>query len=510
MAIKLFELLATLSLDTEDFEDGVKAATQSGQKLRGELEDTSRTTSKLALDIADSIGRSIGTVFGSLITAIPQFVSASIRSAREMEAELSKYNSVFGDSVGDADAAILRLSEYSGAYFTRLRSAGTDFYAQFVAGGMESTGAMDMMEQSMMLAADAAAFYDITLEDASQKLRSFLHGNVEAGESIGLFANDVSRTEKAMELYGAKWKELNEAQRETVLLSIAQDAYNASHATGQAGREADSYANRLANIKAIWQNILATLGGPILDVVTPLLTKFEEFLMSNPDAVEDFAKSLGSIASSVGDMLIDVMDYIIENSDEIIALVNSLSSFFAPKEIQFEAKGGFDDVLDGMGLSQAEGAERWRLANDFIQSAERLYEQQDDGEWFLDFDEMAAESAFKAARDAARAMLAPDEYQAVVDYISGIRTPGYQENDFRKRKYSEGFLTEGSETFLDSLFGDLDQLSSAIDGLPGAISAALPDALSGVQVVLNDNIVGVVSAGMARNSRDARYTGANA
>ena len=498
MAITLFELLAKLSLDANEFNAGVAAATASGQKLKGELEGTTQSASKLALDIADSIGRSIGTIFGNLITSIPQFLSATVEAARDMEAERAKYNSVFSDDLSGADAAFERLSEYSGAYYTRLRGEGADFYAQFKAGGMDSAQAMTTMEQSMMLAADAAAFYDISLEDASQRLRSFLRGNVEAGESIGLFATDISRTNKSMELFGAKWTALTEAQRELVLLSIAQDAYNATNATGQASREADNYANKLENIKAIWHEIQATIGGPILDAITPVIEKFEEFLKSNPEFVQDFSEALGSIAGTLSDWIISLMDWLIANSDVILDFVASIAGYLGiiprntgPGRLANEDYGGrtleetygSDETDRDLNTTATAAIDNIISALDIFLEAASEYNRSGTEE---------TESAMMDAYDALADLLTQDQYDALNAWIdsNGI-------GDYEKGEY----VPYGG-------YEIPDELLNVLTGLPGEVGSAVVSGLTGVGIQLDGQIVGTIIAPkimdiMARKVRNA-------
>ena len=79
-----------------------------------------------------------------------------------------------------------------------------------------------MMDEYTRIAADAAAYYDISLEDADVRLRSFLRGNTEAGDAIGLFTSESQRNSKAVELYGTKWTNLTEAQKHHAAVQAAR------------------------------------------------------------------------------------------------------------------------------------------------------------------------------------------------------------------------------------------------------------------------------------------------
>ena len=49
------------------------------------------------------------------------------------------------------------------------------------------------------MAADAAAFWDMSLEESTSHLNSFINGSYEGGEAIGLFANDTQMAAYAVE-----------------------------------------------------------------------------------------------------------------------------------------------------------------------------------------------------------------------------------------------------------------------------------------------------------------------
>lgn len=88
-----------------------------------------------------------------------------------------------------------------------------------------------------------------------------------------------------------------------------------------------------------------------------------------------------------------------------------------------------------------------------------------------------------------------------------MESSGIRDEDSAWRSNQEGTLPEGTLENLPSfVMGIVNDMMSSMNELPATIAAALPGALSGVQVVLNDNIVGVVAAGMQRNANAKRYT----
>lgn len=310
--MKLFELFATLSLDTTDFDADVKAAKKDGEDLNSVL-STAVAKGTVVGNTLMAAGRGLVT-FGRSVLG---FGVDIVETAATVQAERAAFESTFGEMQDRAMDAFTRVGEAANIYTTRLMNAGTKAYSQFTAAGMDSTTALTAMEMYLGYASDAAAYYNISLEDADAAMRSFMRGNVEAGESIGLFANEATRNSKALELYNKEWKELTEAERQYVMLGIVGDAYGRNGALGQATREAESYENVLGNIREIWRQIKATLGGPILEALMPVMQEFAQFLEDNPEIVASLAESIGYIADATFDGIMSLLKYLNEHGDEI-------------------------------------------------------------------------------------------------------------------------------------------------------------------------------------------------
>lgn len=59
---------------------------------------------------------------------------------------------------------------------------------------MDSANALSMMEEALQVTADSAAYYDRSLEDTAESLKSFLKGNFENDAALGLFCTETAYT----------------------------------------------------------------------------------------------------------------------------------------------------------------------------------------------------------------------------------------------------------------------------------------------------------------------------
>lgn len=295
----LFTLVAKIGLDSKEYEQGIKGAKQGFEKL-----DT-WMVAKAQL-IADGVKRAFST--------IADFAKDAVTAAADVAAEKAQFSATFEGIEEAANGVLASVSNDTGILATRLQQVGTKAFSQFKGAGIDAAGALSMMDEYTRIAADAAAYYDISLEDADVRLRSFLRGNTEAGDAIGLFTSESQRNSKAVELYGTKWTNLTEAQKQNLMLNVAQEIYDQSGATGQAAREMDGWVNVVGNLQRVWKDVLAVVGAPFYESLTPVVKKLSEFLSD-----ETVQMRLGMLASSLGDMAGYVFDGVIDLLDELLA-----------------------------------------------------------------------------------------------------------------------------------------------------------------------------------------------
>lgn len=249
---EVFKLFGSIGVETsgvdKGIEDAVGTASTGADKIKGYFTNAAKT---------------IGGLFaaGKLI----DLGKESIEAAATAKAISSQFEQVFGDMQSGAQTSIDNLSKQFGMLPNRIKPAFTAATSQFRGLGLSVDAAMTQAEIKTTAAADAAAFYDVSFEDASSSLNSFIKGNYEGGESIGIFGNETQLATWAANNLGLKWSELGEADKQIARLKFATTMQEAAGATGQAARESDGYENQMGNVKQAWEDFKAGLGGPVLD-----------------------------------------------------------------------------------------------------------------------------------------------------------------------------------------------------------------------------------------------------
>ena len=323
--IELFKLWATLGLDTTDFNKDIGDAKRLMTDTGGGAESW---VTKLSSGL-NVISKISSGVVGTIKTVASTGMSL-VETSAGMNALKESTAAAFKGIEKEADAAFARVGETNNIAKLRLQQSGLSFFRQFTSAGMTEAEALVAMENALNQAADAAAAYDISLEDASSMLRSFLRGNVEAGESIGLFVNQTTRDNLAGTLFdGAKWEDLTEKQRQFALLTHTNSSYVASSVFGQGAREAKNWTNVVGNLTSAWQKASAIMGEGIMKALIPALESLTKWINDNPAIFEGIGETLGHIATAMVNAFQSLLTFISTHEDDILNFINGLNALFS-------------------------------------------------------------------------------------------------------------------------------------------------------------------------------------
>lgn len=373
-------------------EDAVQKATAKygegsleATRLNGALYDTKATISKLESELSDTDGKlkdmangleHVGDEadeagndvlgFSDILNAniVSDFIMDGLRelgdlvidfakgmpeAAAEVQAAESQFEQAFGDMETSARAALEAISEETNIATTRMQSSYTQMYAFAKAAGAESGEALDLASRALVVAADNAAYYDKSIEDATETLQSFLKGNYENDAALGVSCTETTRNAAANELYAKSFNELSEAQKQLTLLHMVEQANEATGALGQAARESQSWANTTGELAEAWRQLQAILGDPVIQAAIPIIQditdainalleqsdwekldgSMDNFVNSMEDANTQFAESVASAESAA----YAVQQYLNRLSELEAAGLNTAQSQYEYKRI---------------------------------------------------------------------------------------------------------------------------------------------------------------------------------
>lgn len=418
-------------IDSKGFDKGVKNINSSVSQLSGKL-GTLKTKIAAAFSVA----------------AIVAFGKKALETAASVNAANSAMSQTFGELEGAASAAITRVADESGILETRLKSIATGIYAFAKTSGMDSASAIGMMKEALQVAADSAAYYDRSLEDTSETLKSFLKGNYANDAALGLSATEYTRNAAAMKLYGKSFQNLSEAQKQLTLLQMVKDANDLSGATGQAAREADGWENVIGNLKEAWKQLIAIVGQPVLKLAIPVVQSMTAALQRMTEVANAAWQALKKL---FGWEDADAIKSATKAQEQLTTAVEETS------DAQKGALAGFDEIQT-LSDKTAETATSSAGADTPVEDLAEIADKEG-GKIALEFDTSGIEDAVKAI-------------QTVVGRIKAILSS----------------LARWAETTIKPQFGKLfDAIAPALPG----IQTKVQEAFSGLSGIASQAFAGV-------------------
>lgn len=303
-----------LMLNKQDFSKSLNAVQEQANSVSNKMKSSLK-----------KLGSAIVAAFS--VAAIKQFGQQCIESAAEVNAANSQFEQTFGSMQSQAESAIATVSKNSGILKTRLQGVGTSIYAFAKTTGMDSADALNMMQEALQVTADSAAYYDRSLEDTAESLKSFLKGNFENDAALGLSCTETTRNAAANKLYGKSFTDLSESQKQLTLLQMVKDANQLSGAMGQASREADGWENVTGNLKESWNQLLAVVGKPILQVATNIVQKLSSAITKLTEYAKGAINALSKLFNWGGD----------DTADSISAAASSAENLSSEAESSSES-----------------------------------------------------------------------------------------------------------------------------------------------------------------------------
>ena len=325
----------------DDFADSMDDA----EAEMGDLADGMDDAGDAALDFGDVLkanllSNAISAGIGKLKDVVTDFADGMVEEAAAMKAANSQFTQTFGPLEAQARDSLTAISNDLSIASERMQGSYTMIYAFAKTAGAESEQALDIASRSMVAAADSAAYYDRSIEDTTETLQSFLKGNYENDAALGISATETTRNTAANEMYAKSFKELTEAQKVDVLLSMVEAGNKASGAMGQAAREADGWENVTGELETSWRKLQARLGQPVLEHTIPVMQKLTDKLndAADSDAFEKLAKGFG-----------DSLGWMIDNGPAVISAVSGMTTAILSFKVATSAATWIDKLKDSTG-----------------------------------------------------------------------------------------------------------------------------------------------------------------
>lgn len=322
--MKLFTLVADLTLNTAGFVNQVSKAKAEGTSLAASIGADSES---IKASFSDAFSFAAGDLLADAVReglrAMGEFAGESVEAASSMVEVKNVIDTLFGE---DSDI-IYRWAQNAKEAFGMSERDALEYVSK-MAPVLDSLGFS--AEESMMMAmdyiarsGDIASFRNMTFEQTFMKMMSGLRGETEAIEDLGVTVHVSSMVdwlglEKETDFTKAMTQQEQWAARYKYIME------KTTSASGDFVKTQDTYANQMRQLDSNIEQLKVHIGEGLLPVMTDLVTWFNSFF----DGSEDASAGLDAIKDSATDSIVSIET----TTANALALVKALESLEATGE----------------------------------------------------------------------------------------------------------------------------------------------------------------------------------
>ena len=295
--MKLFELFATLSLDTREFERNMRNATKQGSGFAGTMERqlTAGTVAlgNLAADAAKSVAR-----------AVTGIVRDAFSFTGQLEQNIGGAEAVFKDFSANIQANAQTAYKTAGLSVSDYLAEANKMGSLLQGMGFTVGESFDTSVQWMQRAADVASIMGIDVSSAMQAIEGAAKGNFTMMDNLGVAMNDTALKAYALEngliKTDKEWAKLGQQQKIAAAFSMFMD--KTSEYAGNYAKENDTLAGSMTTLSAAWENLLSGAGDP--EAFSDVLASAVDVIIKNaaeifPRLVESAVEVFQSLSTKI-------------------------------------------------------------------------------------------------------------------------------------------------------------------------------------------------------------------
>jgi len=297
-------LLVRLQADIDNYEKNIQKATNTIQKLKAQLNGTSRILSTVSDGFKD-VGKSLTKY---VTTPLMLFAGLSTKVAGDYESALNQINR----NLGESSKILKDFAANNALAFNMSEKAAMKYGAIFsnqisnIVSNQEDAAKLTeaMLRQSAVVASWNPSY---SLEQTMEKIRSGILGNTEAIEDLGIHVNKgMLESTEAFKKFanGKEWEQLDfQTQQLIRLFSILEQSVDVY---GEKLNE--TKLGSLAKMKALIEDVAKAFGEILLPIVDEFVQKYINpvlmWLKNLPAEGKKTIAIFAAIAAVIGPLLL--------------------------------------------------------------------------------------------------------------------------------------------------------------------------------------------------------------
>lgn len=309
---------------------GYKTDESSKSKVQGEATALKSTLKKI-------LG-TVGIAFS--VNGVKNFIQESTSAYADFKATATQFGQTFEGMEETASAALTKVSQDTGISENRMKQSFTRMAAFAMTTGMEMGQATDFTSRAMEALADNAAYFDKSIEYTQETFQKLLKGNFTLDDNLGFNLAEGERNKMAQEMYGASsYNDLEEWQKQELILEKLIEANNNIGATGQAASEAGEYTNQVGELSDAVTQFKVAVGSIFLEPTLKIMTALKDVAFDLADALGDVEEQ-GTFAYRAKEKLSRAADKLVNGFTKIYNFAKKIVTAF----------GGLTNIIKLLGI----------------------------------------------------------------------------------------------------------------------------------------------------------------
>lgn len=225
----------------------------------------------------------IGAVaFGALSVAALKFAS-------DVEETQNLFNESMDGMAKQANKFVDTLSSKFGIFPREVQDALGVFNLMLTGMGLGTEKAFEMSKALTQLGFDVASFRNLAPEEAFEKLRAGITGEIEPLKRLGVVINETRiKTEALKTMTKKQAAQMTDAEKVAIRYDLIMQGL--SKDSGDLERTQDSFANRLRQLISKFKELLATIGKPFLQPVADIFGKISQKMIDMQPAIAEISE----------------------------------------------------------------------------------------------------------------------------------------------------------------------------------------------------------------------------
>ncbi|MCX2728558.1 hypothetical protein OO015_13795 (plasmid) [Thermomicrobium sp. 4228-Ro] len=276
---------------------------EAGERARGGIEGLLERLGRFGM-AAFGIQQAAQALDG-LLRPLAEFGKSAIDAASDANESFSKLQAVFQDSTMLLTQTLENAATAMGLSRGEAAEALATFGNLFTSMGLTRQQAAEMSAEFVQLAADLASFNNLTLDEALEKLRSGIVGEIEPLRSLGISFNEAAVQAKVLEM-GLASSEKEITEQDKILARYQLILEMTANAQGDFARTSDQLANSQRILRAQLQNVREQLGSALLPLLTDIVqagARFLDWFQKLPGPVRDVTIAVAALGIALGTVL---------------------------------------------------------------------------------------------------------------------------------------------------------------------------------------------------------------